>query len=161
MLSINGAHVAHKMRKGTPGRRIQTSLGLLELDSYRARLYDEAWRGAELDIDPVLYRVLSVIDRIGPVRLAVAASEARLSLPVMSTQTARLERIGLVERTTDRFDHRMTVVQLSSSGRLTVGRLNEELAKRLDLWFSHWPDGELELLADLLERFVEDLRHGR
>ena len=146
--------------ESTAGHRIQASLNLLALSSSLEQIQGQLWRGAGLELEPIRYRILAVVERLGPVRLAVGAKELGLSAPAMSTHTGNLERLGLLERAPDPFDRRVTVIRLSSTGRLALDRTHRELARRVDLRLASWPEGEPEHLAMLLEQFVDLLRRG-
>jgi DNA-binding MarR family transcriptional regulator len=150
-----------KATETSPGHRIQASLELLQFSSSRAHIDRQLWQQVAVEIDPVLYPVLLAIDYYGPARLAVIANETRISSPAVSSQTGRLERNGLVERSTDPFDHRMTMVQVSSAGRVVLGHIHNELAHRTNLRLASWPAGEAEHFANLLEMYVRDLRQSQ
>lgn len=81
-----------------------------------ARLNRWATRHAALPAPAGQLRLLSLLDHVGPSRIGDLAVMDNSSQPTMTTQVQRLERLGLVERTTDKRDARATIVCMTSAG---------------------------------------------
>ncbi len=111
------------------------------------------------DLSPSLQAALATIERHGPLTPSELAAAERIQRPTATRVVARLEAEGLVERTGDPADRRVTLVSVTRGGRDLLRRLrtrkNVYLARRLrdmpaeDL-------AALERAADVLERLLED-----
>ena len=111
------------------------------------------------DLSPSLQAALATIERHGPLTPSELAAAERIQRPTATRVVARLEAEGLVERTGDPSDRRVTLVSVTRGGRDLLRRLrnrkNVYLARRLrdmpaeDL-------AALERAADVLERLLED-----
>ena len=143
------------IRKTSPGERIQASLDVLQLQSSRAHLYEQLRRETRFVIDPVLYPIMSALDRLGPLRITALAKEIGLDRSAVSRHLARLERTSVVERSPDPYDHRATMLQLTQKGRVEFGHIQREIARQIDRQLATWPDGEAEQFARQLERFID------
>jgi len=104
----------------------------------------------ESGLSPTLTAALATISREGPLTLGELAARERVAPPSITKVVGKLEDRGLVERSVDERDRRVTRVEISPSGReqLEAGRTRRTawLAKRLmDL-----PADDLDRLADAL-----------
>ena len=116
---------------------------------------------AGTDLSPSLTAALATIDRHGPLSPSGLAEIERVRRPTATRMVARLEDEGLVLRTADPADGRVSVVTASAAGRTLLkrirGRKNAYLARRLR---ELPPDevADLERAAAILERLLEDER---
>src|SRR4051812_1539889 len=113
---------------------------------------------AGTDLSPSLTAALATVDRHGPLSPSRLAEIERVQRPTATRMVARLEEEGLVLRTTDPLDGRVSVVSVSAPGRSLLkrvrGRKNAYLARRL----RELPEDELADLARaaaVLERLIE------
>src|SRR4051795_2335086 len=113
------------------------------------------------DLSPSLATALATIDRHGPLTPSGLAEIERVRRPTATRMVSRLEEEGLVLRTTDPADGRVSVVSVSAPGRSLLkrvrGRKNAYLARRL----RELPEDELADLARaaaMLERLIEGER---
>lgn len=113
------------------------------------------------DLSPSLQAALATIERHGPLTPSELAAAERIQRPTATRVVARLEEEGLIERTGDPGDRRVTLLSATRAGRDLMRRLrkrkNVYLARRL----SHLPPEDLAALeraADVLERMLEDDR---
>ena len=113
------------------------------------------------DLSPSMQSALATIERRGPLTPSELADAERIQRPTATRVVARLEAEGLVERTGDPADRRVTLVSVTRSGRELLRRLrkrkNVYLARRL----RNLPAEDLAALeraADVLERMLEDDR---
>ena len=116
---------------------------------------------AGTDLSPSLSAALATIDRHGPLSPSRLAEIERVKRPTATRMVARLEEEGLVLRSTDPADGRVSVVQASAAGRSLMKRIrtrkNAYLARRL----RELSPGEVEYLeraAAILERLLEEER---
>src|SRR3954463_15494840 len=116
---------------------------------------------AGTDLSPSLTAALATIERHGPLTPSGLADLERGQRPRATRMVAKLEERGLVLRTTDPADGRVSLVAASPTGRSLLKsvprRKNAYLARRLhDL-----PEDELadlERAAAILERLLEEER---
>lgn len=97
------------------------------------RLRQEADTGGEAS--PTLVAALATIERHGPLTPSALAEHERIQRPTATRAVARLEEQGLVTRTPDPTDGRVTHVAITRAGRTLLTRIrsrkNEYLARRL------------------------------
>jgi DNA-binding MarR family transcriptional regulator len=120
------------------------------------RLRQESDTGGEMS--PTLTAALSTIEREGPLTPSALAQAERIQRPTATRVVARLEQAGLVTRTSDPADGRVSHVAITAEGRALLKRIrsrkNQYLAQRLRTL----TPTELQTLADaaaLLERLRE------
>ena len=121
------------------------------------RLRQEA--GTELS--PSLTAALATVERYGPLTPSELADCERVQRPTATRIAARLEEAGLIERTGDPSDRRVTLLSATPAGLTLLRRVrtrkNAYLARRLrDLPAEDL--AALERAADVLERLLEDGR---
>ena len=113
------------------------------------------------DLSPSLATALATIDRRGPLTPSGLAEIERVRRPTATRMVARLEEEGLVLRTTDPGDGRVSLVSTSPAGRTLLkkvrGRKNAYLARRLRE-LSDDEAADLERAATILERLLEEER---
>ena len=131
------------------------------------RLRQEAL-GAEdgPSLSPTLTAALATVENHGPLTPSELAERERIKRPTATRTIACLEDSGLVERTADPTDGRVSLVSATAEGRALLkrlrGRKNAYIARRLrDL-----PADEIATLAqaaEILERLLEheDLKERR
>ena len=87
------------------------------------------------DLTPTGLSILATLDRLGALTMRDLAAAERVQPPTITRAVGRLEEIGLVARTTDGADRRISRVTLSEEGRrqLTQSRTRKDvyLAARL------------------------------
>lgn len=115
-------------------------------------------RESQAGISPTLLAALSTIERHGPMRPGDLAAHEQVRKPTVTRILAALVAEGLVERTPDPVDRRVSWVQLTPAGRTLMrnvrrrtDRYLEQRLKRLD------PDeiATLERAAEILDRVTE------
>jgi DNA-binding MarR family transcriptional regulator len=119
------------------------------------RLRQEAGTG----LSPSLTAALATIERHGPLTPSELAEREAIKRPAATRIVARLENEGLVDRTADPGDGRVTLIAATTAGRDLQRRIrrrkNEYLARRLrDL--SPEDRRALERATEVLERLLED-----
>ena len=116
---------------------------------------------AGTDLSPSLTAALAAVERHGPLTPSELADCERVQRPTATRIAARLEAEGLLARTGDPADGRVTLLSATPEGRALLRKLrtrkNAYLARRMrDL-----PPEDLAALeraADVLERMLEDGR---
>ena len=116
---------------------------------------------AGTDLSPSLTAALATIERHGPLSPSGLADLERVRRPTATRMVARLEEDGLVERSTDPADGRVSLVSTSPAGRALLknvrGRKNAYLARRLRE-LSDDEVADLERAAQIMERLLEEER---
>ena len=116
---------------------------------------------AGTDLSPSLATALATIERHGPLTPSGLAEIERVRRPTATRMVARLEEEGLVLRTTDPRDGRVSLVSTSPAGRTLLkkvrGRKTAYLARRLRE-LSDEEAADLERAAAILERLLEEER---
>lgn len=113
------------------------------------------------ELSPSLTAALATVERHGPLTPSELADCERIQRPTATRIAARLQEAGLIERTGDPGDGRVTLLSASTEGRTLLRRVrtrkNAYLARRLrDLPAADL--AALERAADVLERLLEDGR---
>ncbi|HEY8474159.1 MAG TPA: MarR family winged helix-turn-helix transcriptional regulator [Natronosporangium sp.] len=100
---------------------------------------------------------LSVLSRLGPVRISRLADELLLDISTTSRHVRNLEAAGLLSRETDPADQRATLLTVTPAGddylREGLARFGRALAGAT----VDWSDQDLATLTDLLNRLADDL----
>ena len=110
------------------------------------------------DLSPSLAAALATIDHHGPLTPSELADRERVQRPTATRIVGRLAEAGLVERSSDPSDGRVSLVSATPRGRSLLRRLrvrkNAYLARRLG---ELEPDelATLERAAEVLERLLE------
>jgi DNA-binding MarR family transcriptional regulator len=102
----------------------------------------------------VLYQVVEW----GPLRAATLAARSRMQPAALSRQLGILQREGYIERLPDPTDGRGAVVRATAHGRAIHQRIQSADDELFAAQLARWDAGELDRLAELLERLVTDLR---
>lgn len=113
----------------------------------------------EGELTPSQLSALSSIERHGPVQLSELAAIERVQPPSMTKIVAKLEEHGLVERSSDPADRRVSLVRASAAGERALRRSRSRkeawLAARLD-GFDGDERARLEAALPVLERLLDD-----
>ena len=116
---------------------------------------------AGTDLSPSLAAALATVEVRGPLTPSELAEIESVKRPTATRIVAKLTAAGLVERTGDPSDGRVSLVSITSEGGALLSRMrkrkNAYLARRLR---ELPPDdiAALERAADVLERLLEDGR---
>jgi DNA-binding MarR family transcriptional regulator len=86
---------------------------------------------ADEGLSPAQSGVLATLVREGPMRAGDLASAEALNPTMLSRVLAHLEGAGLIERTPDEADARITVARATPAGRRLIGRLRARRAALL------------------------------
>ncbi|MBO0744486.1 MAG: MarR family transcriptional regulator [Candidatus Dormibacteraeota bacterium] len=101
---------------------------------------------------------LSLLTRLGPLRITDLAGRLHVSQPSMTELVIRLERSGLVARSRDRDDARAVLVDLTEEGRRLRDRVRRERAGYLSGLVAKLDDRDRTALVaagPALDRLVE------
>ena len=104
--------------------------------------------------------VLRQLEAAGPMPMTELAERCHLALPPLSRTVMNLEQQGFTAKSKNPKDARSTLVRLTDPGRNALERFAEANAELLDSALDHWSDEELAELAEVMLRFVVDMRAG-
>ena len=132
----------------------QLRIGVTRL-ARRLRLEGDA------SVTPTLLVALATIERHGPMTAGELATHERVRKPTVTRLVGSLLERGLIERTPDPLDGRVTWVQLSREGRRFLQRVRHRKDAYLSQRLRRLSPDELDTLeraSALLERLLEDER---
>ena len=113
------------------------------------------------DLSPSLAAALATVERHGPLTPSELANCERVQRPTATRVVARLEAEGLVARTGDPSDGRVTLLAATPAGIALLRTLRTRKNAYLARWLRDLPAEDLAALeraADVLERLLEDGR---
>jgi len=118
-----------------------------------ARLADVA--GTDLSQQGIA--MVRVLLRERELPIAELALMARMDLGAVSRQLRVMEAAGIVTRKEAPSDRRVALVRLTRSGKALAQRIRRIELDQLGRVFTDWDTADLDRLADLLGRMVDDL----
>ena len=113
------------------------------------------------DLSPSLAAALATVERHGPLTPSELAHAERVQRPTATRIAARLEAEGLVERSGDPADGRVSLLSATPEGLALLRRLRTRKTAYLARRLRDLPEEDLAALeraADVLERMLEDSR---
>lgn len=138
----------------------------VDVAALATRLRTDVWRlarrlrsEAHVALTPTLQSALGTIDRHGPITVGDFARHEQIRKPTATRTVAALVEQGLVERTSDPLDGRVTWLQLSPEGRRLVQRVRRRYDAYLAERIKSLPPDELATLeraAAILERITAE-----
>jgi DNA-binding MarR family transcriptional regulator len=111
-----------------------------------------------IDVSRAGYAVLRCIDDVGEPALGRIARTCAMDPATVGRQVRQLEADGLVERSRDRRDGRVTVVRFTDAGWAVYGRIVEVRTEYLGEVLAGWTSRERRELVHVVDRLVADLR---
>lgn len=140
---------------------LQRSLGaLLRLHASR-RVFAERAAAAGVVVSQPGFALLSQADEFGPVTLGELGRGTHMDPSAVGRQVRQLEETGLLVRSTDPDDRRVTLVRATPKGRAVRRRLAEAGHAHVAEALAEWSPADVDDLARLLGRLVDDLRAHR
>lgn len=115
------------------------------------RLYAEMADSVNPGMLPGTYKVLSVIDRRGPVTASWLAENLSADKGQISRHISELEELGLVARSQDPDDGRIRVIAVTEEGVARLATARGPYESRLGDRLASWPVESIEQLVELLE----------
>jgi DNA-binding MarR family transcriptional regulator len=99
------------------------------------------------------YSLLASLHDDGPRRSSELAETFAIDKGAVSRQVAKLEALGLIERTPDPVDGRAHLLSLTEHGRTRLAEVARQRRKWYDERLSDWSAGEIAELARQLARY--------
>lgn len=117
-----------------------------------------AARRSGVGVGTVSWRVVSTIERYGPLRLSEIADRERVSRPTATAVIKRLEEEGLVQRAPDPTDSRSSLISTTPQGVAQLGAWRSQLALGVGGLLEDLPAEDVATLdraSQILARLVE------
>jgi DNA-binding MarR family transcriptional regulator len=109
------------------------------------------------ELSPSLASALFILDRHGPLTLGELAKREHVTKPSVTAIVDKLVRLGLIERTADHQDRRVTHVSLTAAGRRRVSVRRTRRTAWLAARMNELTDDDVRRLsdaADVFERLI-------
>ena len=130
---------------------------LFRLEGSR-RIHQQLASAAGVSISQQAYRLLGRVVESGPTSPGQLASRLDLDPAIVARLLRQLEDGGLVDRSRNQDDGRMTVVEATASGQEIFDRMREVIWRHMRRALSGWPAEDVSNLAALLDRLVEEVQ---
>lgn len=128
---------------------LHTILGDLITASHRlTRLAAQATGSSE---SPAVWRTLSVLTTVGPVRVGELARQSRVSQPTMTKLVQSLDERDWIKRIADVDDHRAWLIAIAPKGTAALLAWRDELTDALEPAFTDLEDDDLAAIARTVE----------
>jgi DNA-binding MarR family transcriptional regulator len=105
------------------------------------------------DLAASSYSMLTSLQDDGPRRSSELAEMFAIDKGAVSRQVAKLEALGLVERTPDPFDGRAHLLSLTEYGRSRLAEVAKQRRRWYDERLADWTGAEIAELAHQLARY--------
>ncbi|MDN4527147.1 MarR family winged helix-turn-helix transcriptional regulator [Fictibacillus fluitans] len=107
------------------------------------------------NLERASYLILRQLEEFGPARVKELAASFKLDISTLSRQTGTLEGKGLIERSSDPSDGRVSLFTITELGREKLKADKKMRLARYQNMLETWSSKEKELFGELLERMNE------
>jgi DNA-binding MarR family transcriptional regulator len=114
-------------------------------------------REAGISLDRALFPLLVGVERKGPIGVGELADGVGRDYTTVSRQVAKLESLRLVARRASKGDKRVHEATITPKGRAMTDALDAARERIASIVLADWSRTDLQDLARLLRRFVDDL----
>jgi DNA-binding MarR family transcriptional regulator len=114
-------------------------------------------REAGISLDRALFPLLVGVERKGPIGVGELADGVGRDYTTVSRQVAKLESLRLVARRASKGDKRVHEATITPKGRAMTDALDAARERIASIVLANWSRTDLQDLARLLRRFVDDL----
>lgn len=122
----------------------------------RTRQHDRLMALAGVPLDRAAVALLRQIGDSEPMRPGELANRLAVEASHVTRQVQQLEKAGYVTRVPDPDDRRAQRIQITPAGQEAVDRIREMSARGMQMALSDWSPQELQQLAALFHRMVDD-----
>ncbi len=130
---------------------------LVRLASSR-RLHQRQASAAGAQVSQQGFRLLRMVVEAGEITPTELGRRTDMDPAVVTRQTRLLEAEGLIRRAAHSRDGRFSSLSATEAGVETVERMRKVLNRHMQLALETWDASDVEALADLMARLVDDLR---
>ncbi|MFM9443220.1 MarR family winged helix-turn-helix transcriptional regulator [Streptomyces acidiscabies] len=135
---------------------IERALTRITYLSTRARQHDRLMAVAGVPLDRAAVALLRQVADSDPLRPGELAQRLGVEASHVTRTVQQLEKSGYVTRVPDPRDGRAQRIQLTEAGERAVGRIRAASQRGMQLALQDWTPQELEQLAGLFHRMVDD-----
>jgi DNA-binding MarR family transcriptional regulator len=135
---------------------IERALSRITYLSTRARQHDRLMAIAGVPLDRAAVALLRQIVDSEPLRPGELAARLGVEASHVTRTVQQLQKSGYVTRVPDPADRRAQRIQLTGAGRYAIDRIREAGARGMQLALADWSSEELQQLATLFHRMVDD-----
>ena len=128
-----------------------------DLITINHRLTRVAAHAADSRESPAVWRTLSVLRQLGPIRLGEIAARSRISQPTATKLVTHLVERGWAARLADPLDARVTSTVITPAGEAALSAWRSELAEALLPMFDGLADAELATIRNAVDILRERL----
>lgn len=147
----------HAVSRDDDLRAIDAFLELIETVARTPYQKDRVLGAAKTRISGAGLNALRLVARSGPIAVTEVARQLGVDQSTASRQIKPLEDEGLLSRTADTADRRVAWLEITPGGREVLDRIHGLRRKDLDLVLGEWSPGDVEQLAELLDRFKQSM----
>ena len=143
---------------GSEIEAIETALGDLARLFDSPRVHERRVLGSGVQLSRTGLRCLTLVDQLGPVSVTKLATVMDLSQATASRAIAALEAEGLLARSADPGDGRVTYCTTTASGRRALQRVQRFMHGQLGLALEGMPADRRRDLASTLSELIQRLQ---
>ena len=135
---------------------IERALTRITYLSTRARQHDRLMALAGVPLDRAAVALLRQVADSEPLRPGELANRLGVEASHVTRTVQQLQKSGYVTRVPDPDDRRAQRIQLTEAGQQAIDRIRDAGARGMQLALSEWSPEELQELANLFHRMVDD-----
>lgn len=143
-----------------PKHAFQDLVDLLIASVRSPRQRERVLRAAGVSLSGEGLNGLALVRRQGSITVSDLAQRLEIDPSTASRQIHRLERLGLVTRSTDAADRRIARLTTTAKGRKLLDRVRDVSLNDFDVVLRSWSQADRTRFAELLDRFREELLAG-
>jgi DNA-binding MarR family transcriptional regulator len=135
---------------------IERALTRITYLSTRARQHDRLMALAGVPLDRAAVALLRQVADSDPLRPGELAQRLGVEASHVTRTVQQLQKAGYVTRVPDPDDRRAQRIELTAAGRKAVDSVRDAGARGMQMALSEWSTDELQQLATLFHRMVDD-----
>jgi DNA-binding MarR family transcriptional regulator len=113
---------------------------------------------AGVSLDRALFPLLIAIERKGPIGVVELSELVGRDYTTVSRQVTKLGGLGLINRRPSKADIRMRELSITAKGKDMTGAIDAARERMATVLFATWNKRDLQELARLMRRFVDDFQ---
>ena len=135
---------------------IERALSRVTYMARGVRQHDRLMALAGVTLDRAATALLRQIADSEPQRPGELAARLAVEASHITRQVQQLQKFGYVTRVPDPDDRRAQRIQITPAGREAIDRIRKASTQGMQMALAHWSPEELEQLAGLFHRMVDD-----
>jgi DNA-binding MarR family transcriptional regulator len=113
---------------------------------------------AGVSLDRALFPLLIAVEHKGPIGVVELSELVGRDYTTVSRQSAKLDSLGLIARRTSKVDSRVRQAVITAKGKQMTRSIDAARERIAATLFAKWSRHDLQELARLMRRFVDDLQ---